>query len=317
MQTQERPRIHFFRLCAALGIAAASLGVAVSSLVVRASGRTESADKRALSVAVVGDWGTAGRQQKKVASGMALWAASNDAKAVVSVGDNFYPSGVQSVSDKMFNTHYESIYTSPSLHVPWIVALGNHDHRGSVQAQIDYTRRSKRWIMPARYYTHTVADSSAGDVFFIVLDTTPFLQSAQEAERQTAFADSAAAASTARWKVIVVHHPMRSNSHYGDTKVLIKKIKPVAERHGIRLVLAGHDHDLQINRGDGDEFISVVSGAGGGLRKSGRGSTTLFQASTAGFVGLRFFRDSLRVAAVDSEGKELYTTSIAHPRAQR
>lgn len=40
---------------------------------------------------------------------------------------------------------FESVYTAKSLKVPWYVLAGNHDHAGSVKAQIDYSHVSDRW----------------------------------------------------------------------------------------------------------------------------------------------------------------------------
>ena len=51
--------------------------------------------------------------------------------------------------------NFESVYTDPSLECDWYVALGNHDYKGEVQAEIAYSKISRRWNMPARYFAVT------------------------------------------------------------------------------------------------------------------------------------------------------------------
>lgn len=71
---------------------------------------------------------------------------------MISTGDNFYESGVDSISDDKWQTTFEAIYDAPALQVPWYAVLGNHDYGGSAQAQIDYSKKSRRWTMPDRYF---------------------------------------------------------------------------------------------------------------------------------------------------------------------
>jgi len=38
------------------------------------------------------------------------------------------------------------VYTAPSLQKRWYAVEGNHDHKGNVSAEVDYTKLSKRWV---------------------------------------------------------------------------------------------------------------------------------------------------------------------------
>jgi hypothetical protein len=44
---------------------------------------------------------------------------------LLGVGDNFYPRGVQSVSDSQWTSTYTSRYSDPAFNLPWLMTLGN------------------------------------------------------------------------------------------------------------------------------------------------------------------------------------------------
>src|SRR5215475_12727935 len=127
-----------------------------------------------LNFVVLGDWGRNGeKDQTDVAKQMAAAADGTGAKFVLAVGDNFYENGVTSVNDPQWQSSFEKVYTAPSLQVPWHAILGNHDYHLSADAQIAYSKTSKRWNMPSRYYKRTeqIDAATAADFFFI--DTMP------------------------------------------------------------------------------------------------------------------------------------------------
>ena len=91
--------------------------------------------------------------QKKVAATMGDVAEQIGPDAVLALGDTHHYEGVESVSDPLWMTNYELIYSHPELMVHWYPICGNHEYRGNTQAVIDYSKVSRRWDMPARYYT--------------------------------------------------------------------------------------------------------------------------------------------------------------------
>ena len=81
-----------------------------------------------------------------------------DPKFVLATGDVHHFEGVRSVNDPLWMTNYELIYSHPELMIDWFPLLGNHEYRGNTQAVQDYSNISRRWTMPARYYTKTFED---------------------------------------------------------------------------------------------------------------------------------------------------------------
>lgn len=281
----------------------------------------------AISFLAVGDWGRDGQfGQREVAAEMGRTAARSAARFVISLGDNFYPDGVASVESAQWRTSFEAIYTAPSLAVPWYVVLGNHDYHLGAQAQVDYTLHSPRWKMPARYFSvvHRIDAETTAEFFF--LDTNPYVEGyrakpekyrgilEQDPAAQTAWLDAALSRSTAQWKIVCAHHPLISSSPtHGDTRELVSTILPVMLRHGVRVYLNGHEHDLQHLRAHGIDFI--CSGAGSQTRKTATDPRTLFSlGETPGFLAAILARDELRFQFVDSTGAVRYEATIDRAR---
>jgi acid phosphatase len=281
--------------------------------------------EKAASFLVVGDWGRDGAQhQRDVAVQMGKTAKALGSRFVVSVGDNFYDNGVQSVSDPQWQSSYEQVYTDPALQVPWYVALGNHDYRGNPQAQLDYAATSKRWQMPQRYYQ--VSGSSMGmpqiDVF--VIDTSPTVHQyrdkaesviahnvgSQDVAAQLAWLDKALASSTVRWKLVVGHHTIRSGgSGHGETPEMVELVLPILQRRGVTAYLFGHDHDLQHIETDGLHYIGC--GAGSEVRPVSAVKGTKFCQSRSGFAAVTVSDSGLSLEFKDFTGASLYRSVVA------
>lgn len=121
-------------------------------------------DDYALHFMAIGDWGRNGEyDQLEVAKQMGLWGADHPNDFVISNGDNFYPKGVVSELDPLWHYSFENIYTAHSLQCDWYPVLGNHDWHSAVDSQIKYSRISRRWNMPARYYSKLLGISKEKD----------------------------------------------------------------------------------------------------------------------------------------------------------
>ena len=61
-------------------------------------------------------------------------------------------------------------------------------------------------------------------------------------DEQAAWLDNVLASNPKTWTIVTFHHPIYSSSDRKKNKELRKKWKPILEKHGVDLVLQGHDH---------------------------------------------------------------------------
>ena len=266
----------------------------------------------------IGDFGRVGNYfQKEVAREMGHATIVLDAEFIVSVGDNFYPNGVESIQDYQWISSFESIYSDPSLYRNWFASLGNHDYQGNVQAQIDYTKISRRWQMPSRYYSKTFSLENGDKLLMVVMDTNPFIDSyhkkpekyrgitAQDTVAQKKWLEETLNTKykSIKWKIVVGHHPLYSGGHRKnstDTKLFEAKFAALFDKHRVDAYLCGHEHDLQIIRPKGRFTTQFLSGAGSEVRPSGEREGTIFAAAAPGFMSFSITNNQLLVQVIQA-----------------
>ena len=231
------------------------------------------ADPKPLRFFVIGDWGREGWYwQRPVAAAMAARQDRSDSRAsfVVSTGDNFYLLGVTSTSDPKWERSFERIY-SKSLD-RWYPVLGNHDYGGFVEAQIDYSGKSDRWIMPSRWHTIRLTDLGRPDVQLFFIDTVAWIGSEGRFYRtvrsstvtrvdqlaQCEWLDRELA-KAAPIRLVFGHHAIYSISAHGGAKEL-KELDALLRHHRVAAYINGHDHGMYHVRHEGMHYI--CSGAG-------------------------------------------------------
>ncbi|MCQ6957138.1 metallophosphoesterase [Mucilaginibacter aquariorum] len=268
----------------------------------------------------VGDWGRNGEyDQQEVAKQMGVWAATNPNNFVISVGDNFYPRGVVSENDPLWHYSFENIYTAHSLQCDWYPVLGNHDYGSEPEAQVRYSKVSRRWNMPALYYTKEFSLGNAGDkVLMLMIDTDPMLHDnkKQEVEKQMIWINDTLknASADVKWKIVVGHHPYYTVGprikNY-DTLTVRAKLAQVFETHKVDVYLSGHDHSLQHLKTEGFTH-QFISGAGSELTGVSTGIPySRFQASDHGFMYFAINKNKLNVKAINAAGTVLYQTELS------
>ncbi|KAI0518621.1 hypothetical protein KFK09_006057 [Dendrobium nobile] len=267
-----------------------------------------------LSLLAIGDWGRNGTfNQSLVAYQMGVIGEELDIDFIISVGDNFYESGLRDVDDISFEESFSKIYTAKSLQKQWYSVLGNHDYRGNAMAQLDPILRQidSRWLCMRSF----IVDAEIANFFF--LDTTPFVKKYWKNPKKNQYdwrevaprkryissllkdLEIALGESAATWKIVIGHHTLRSVSEHGETPELVKLLLPMLINYGVDMYINGHDHCLQ-HISSTDSFIHFLTSGGGSKAWRGIIMPTM--------ENLQFFYDgqgfvSLQLSATDANIK--------------
>lgn len=187
----------------------------------------------------------------------------------------------------------------PLAMVPSLPAAGNHEYVKDAGGA--YAGLGPHWpahmAVPANGADGLDATTyfvDLGGVRFVVLDTLSALAFGTAAA-QARWLERVLQGHGQRWTVVVQHHPMHSLSQGRDNALLREHWQPLYERHGVDLVLQGHDHAY--GRGDN---------VGAGRRTTDAGHGTAYVVSVAG--PKQYLLDATARAGVDraAEDTQLY-----------
>jgi tartrate-resistant acid phosphatase type 5 len=266
----------------------------------------------ALSFFALGDTGWGGAVLAANAAAMERSAEARPVDLVLLLGDNFYRSGVKSVEDELWRTRFEEAFVGAKLQVPFYAVLGNHDHYGDCDAQIEYSARSARWRMPARWYTFTKELRGGGEAQFFALDTQPIKNGWFKDRGQRRWLEEELSRSKARWKIVFGHHPVLSNGAHGPTEGFDEVLAPLFGRYGVDLYFSGHDHDLQIVRSAAG-WLQIVSGGGSSTRDTSYGEGSLFAAGSPGYAWVGIGTKEMWIEIATAAGGPLFRFKVEKP----
>jgi len=274
------------------GGAAAAAILVLSLLAVGVRGQ-----ERDARLAFLGDSGTGKADQRAVRDQMLRLPIG----MAFMLGDNIYDRG----SKEEFGRRYDDIYKPLwDKGVIFHSALGNHDVsfcttrssavevlpadadayrwdllRCDVKAQL--THASFGYVGARRYYSVRTDEGRSPLAEVFVLDTNTLrtsqskLPPLQTDRAQVAWLEQALAASNARWKIVMCHHPIHSPSvplkyflfipiqegHARELQ-LEQQIEPMLKKYGVDAFMAGHNHFYaRMVPQDGIRYF--VSGGGG------------------------------------------------------
>ncbi|KAJ6981906.1 hypothetical protein NC653_025105 [Populus alba x Populus x berolinensis] len=278
-----------------------------------------------LSFLVVGDWGRRGfYNQSHVAFQMGKIGEKLDIDFVVSTGDNFYDNGLTGLNDQAFEESFTKIYTATSLQKQWYSVLGNHDYRGDVEAQVHPALRKvdSRWLCLRSF----ILNAEIAGFFFV--DTTPFVSdyftdmdhtydwrgvTPRKAYLDSLLKDleSALSESTARWKIVVGHHAIKSAGYHGDTKELIDLLLPMLKAYNVDMYVNGHDHCLEHISSLDSPIQYLTSGAGskawrGDLNQHYKEDDLRFFYDGQGFMSVQLTKNDAEITFYNAFGKILH-----------
>ena len=276
---------------------------------------------RAFNFIIVSDWGWNGyNHQQEVADQMAKTGDSVHVKFIVSCGDNFQTNGVASTQDPLWMSNYENVYKGLPLLADWYPVLGNHDYHGSPQAEIDYSKISRRWRMTDHYYTFSKKINDSISARFIFLDTPPLVAeyhkqlseypeiAKQDTAKQIKWLKDVLSSSKEQWILVFGHHPIYSASKkHGNTQEMIDKVKPLLEKYHAEFYFCGHDHDFQHLHEKGHNLEYIVTGTGGETRPCSTNEMSVFSRSEPGFSLVSLKADSMKVCFVGTSGNMIYS----------
>jgi predicted phosphodiesterase len=237
--------------------------------------------------AVIGDSGTGSSAQHRTAQ--QLWAAhaKYPYEFVVMLGDNLYGGNRDKDFKKKFEEPYKPILDAK---IKFYAALGNHDNPNQSLYKLFNMNGEKYYtFQPKRGVRFFAIDSNYMD------------------KTQLAWLEKELAASGSDWKIAFFHHPIYSSGgRHGSNLQLRALLEPLFLKHGVDVVLAGHEHFYErIKPQKGIYYF--ISGGAGKLREGDVGPRSELTAKGFDtgyhFVLMELEKDALHFQAISDQGK--------------
>ncbi|MCP5520430.1 MAG: metallophosphoesterase family protein [Verrucomicrobiales bacterium] len=198
---------------------------------------------------------------------------------VIMPGDLVYPHFVARLTDyRWFSVYAEQLRTTPIF-----VVAGNHDtaylrdgtYLESFAMPTNSVPLAEQQLTGDGPVGHYCYSFDHGDAHFVGLYVT-MLYAAYDLppdSPQLAWLEEDLAASDKPWKILYLHHPILSSGPHGtddnnanglrDSPELAGRLMPIALRHGVQLVFAGHDHIYE-RFTPVQGILAITAGCGGG-----------------------------------------------------
>ena len=147
---------------------------------------------------------------------------------------------VERPQDRYWNEYFTSM-DSISQTIPVIACPGNHDYYKGISVKLDERFiYNFSYLLDSRSDGHAVFDTRYGDAAIITLDSncdTWTLFSQRRWLKQ-----ALQKAQDAKWKIVVLHHPLYSVRGKYRHLFLRRLFDPLIREYGVDIVLQGHEH---------------------------------------------------------------------------
>lgn len=261
-----------------------------------------------IDIILIGDWGKSSTALPLISEQMGFVANYLAVDFICTLGDNFYESGVSSVDDPVWNVYHDN-FNQASLQIPWYVSLGNHDHYGNVQAQVDFTELDSRWYLPTQFYAEHFPIPGGSDSLGLLAIDSHILKDDPQEMGQIDFIDDFLENDQSKWKIIIGHHPLYSYGHHGENASLKGTLENRLYENEIDMYVSGHDHDMQHIKTNGYTHF-FISGSAAKLRPTNTGEHSLYSNSEYGFMLIRLSNSVLKSYFIDINGDVVYSYQI-------
>ena len=288
------------------------------------------AAESALHLGVIGDSGTGGSGQKRVAAQMQRANAANHWEFVLMLGDNIYETGNPADFERKFKRIYRPLMEAG---VKFHATLGNHDtvHRDARKgmAQVadpafGYIGGQDEYVLEAgpmaggRRLARFLTINSEAWIEAIALENAADLK--YRADRLKAWLQDS---NRYRWNILFLHHPLYSYTQkplfgfiprgHGPEDELREMLEPLLAGK-VDIVLAGHEHFFQKIRPQ-KGVHHIVSGGGGKVRKGvvRDHPQVEYGESTLHFLDVTLDAGAFRYRAINRKGAEIHAGEISKP----
>ena len=258
--------------------------------------------------------------QKPIAELMGEMAGTVDPECVIAAGDIHHFNGIVSLQDPLWMTNYELIYSHPDLMIDWFPVCGNHEYRGNTDAFLHYGQVSRRWMMPAKYYTK-VFNRKNTSVRVVFLDTAPLIDKYRNDSEtypdacnedmlaQLSWLDETLKNAKEDWVIVVGHHPIYADTEKSESERIDmqKRVMPILHKyHNVDIYACGHIHNFQHIKKQGDNIDYVVNTSASLARPVKPIDGTVFCSSADGYAVFTVDKKQLRMSMIDKDGNIIH-----------
>ena len=212
------------------------------------------------SLFVFGDIGVYNNELKNMVNIAESRKDKND--KIILLGDNFYPDGVASLSDKLWSNYSNTFKNIDKSKIHAVI--GNHDYHQDPRPQIN----NFYWNTPNFYYK--VSFDKNIDLFFI--DTVQLYDGhcgiyKNKIEKIHGDSIDNLAYKQLNWlqseleksnkhKIVFGHYPILSNGYYSSyMEPLYEILYPIFKRYNVKAYVSGHEHNIQYLKKKDREYV--------------------------------------------------------------